>query len=78
MKLAGTVAESWLLELTVVVKATPFQPTYEALWKLAPINVIWNAPVPAITEEGLSVETEGVTGCAVATHDNIAMQERSR
>jgi hypothetical protein len=73
MKLAGTVAESWVLELKVVVKAMPFQATYEALWKPEPINVIWNAPVPAVTDEGLTVETEGVTGCAVATHDNIAM-----
>ena len=78
MKLAGTVAESWLLELKVVVKAMPFQATYEPLWKFAPINVIWKAPVPAVTDEGLTEETEGVTGCAVATHDNIAMQERNQ
>jgi hypothetical protein len=67
-----------VLELKERVKAVPVQATYELLWKLAPTTVIWNAPVPAVTEAGLTVETVGVTGCAVATHDNIAMQERGR
>ena len=76
MKLAGTVAESWVLELKVVGRAMPFQATYELLWKLAPATVIWNPGVPAVAEAGLRVEAVGVTGCAAAAHDNIAMQLR--
>jgi hypothetical protein len=50
---AGTAAVSCVEETKVVVKAEPFQLTFEVETKLVPLTVKVNAPLPAVVEVGL-------------------------
>ena len=62
---AGTVAMSCVEETNVVVRATPFQLTFELAMKLLPFTVKVNWALPAMVELGL-IEVVAGTGFAAS------------
>lgn len=55
----GTLAESCVLLVNVVVSAVPFQFTTEPLIKLLPVTLSVNVAPPAVAEEGEIEESDG-------------------
>src|SRR5437016_934345 len=63
---AGTIAVSLIEETNVVVRAEPFQLTFELEMKLVPFTVKVNWALPAMVELGL-IEVVVGTGLAAST-----------
>ena len=57
---ARIAAESWVEEMTVVVRSTPFHRTLDPETKLVPVTVRVKAGPPATADAGESVEMAGV------------------
>ena len=64
-RLAGIEAVSCVGLTKMVSSGAEFQLALEAGVKAAPLTVIMNPALPAVIEEGVSVETAGVAGLTV-------------
>lgn len=61
----GTAALNWVELRNVVVNAVPFHRIAASLEKLVPVAVRVNAPLPAVTEAGLRLNSAGPGGMMV-------------
>jgi hypothetical protein len=75
---AGTIAVSCVEETNVVVRAEPFQLTFEVRSKLAPFTVKVNWPLPAMVELGLIEVVVGFAASALLTADSARTSGRIR
>ena len=75
---AGTIAVSCVEETNVVVRAEPFQLTFEVESKLVPFTVRVNWPLPAMVELGLIEVVVGFAASVLLTADSTRTNGKIR